>query len=45
MACSPLVSVIRLLEQIETALRTSLRDRPVLTTFGQHDDPLPFRPT
>ena len=33
-----------LLEQIETALRTSLRDRPVLTTFGQHNDPLPFQP-
>jgi hypothetical protein len=33
-----------LLEQIETALRTSLRDRPVLATFGQHNDRLVFQP-
>jgi pimeloyl-ACP methyl ester carboxylesterase len=33
-----------LLEQVETALRTSLRDRPVLTTFGHYNDPLPFQP-
>ena len=33
-----------LLEQVETALRTSLRDRPVLMTFGQYNDPLPFQP-
>jgi hypothetical protein len=33
-----------LLEQVETALRTSLGDRPVLKTFGQYNDPLPFQP-
>jgi len=33
-----------LLEQVETALRTSLRDRPVLTTIGHYNDPLPFQP-
>ena len=32
-----------LLEQIQTALRTSLRDRPVLTVFGQYNDPLHFQ--
>jgi hypothetical protein len=33
-----------LLEQVDTALRTSLRDRPVLTTLGEYNDPLPFQP-
>jgi pimeloyl-ACP methyl ester carboxylesterase len=33
----------RLLGQIRTALRTSLRDRPVLTIFGQYNDPLHFQ--
>jgi haloalkane dehalogenase len=32
-----------LLEQIQTALRTSLRDWPVLTVFGQYNDPLHFQ--
>jgi pimeloyl-ACP methyl ester carboxylesterase len=31
------------LGQIQTALRTSLRDRPVLTIFGQYNDPLHFQ--
>jgi pimeloyl-ACP methyl ester carboxylesterase len=33
----------RLLGQIQTALRTSLRDRPVLTIFGQYNDPFHFQ--
>jgi pimeloyl-ACP methyl ester carboxylesterase len=33
-----------LLEEVETALRTSLRDRPALTIFGQHNDPFHFQP-
>lgn len=33
----------RLLERIEIALRTTLRDRPVLTIFGQHNDPFRFQ--
>ena len=33
-----------LLTQVETALRTSLGDWPILTTFGQYNDPLPFQP-
>jgi pimeloyl-ACP methyl ester carboxylesterase len=33
----------RLLEQVEAALRTSLRDRPVLTVFGQYNDPFHFQ--
>lgn len=33
----------RLLEQIQTALPTSLADRPVLTVFGQYNDPLHFQ--
>ena len=32
-----------LLEQIETALRTPLADRPVLTVFGQYNDPFHFQ--
>ena len=33
----------RLLEPIETALQTSLADLPVLTIFGQYNDPLHFQ--
>jgi pimeloyl-ACP methyl ester carboxylesterase len=32
-----------LLEQVETGLRTSLRDRPALTIFGQYNDPFRFQ--
>jgi len=32
-----------LFEQIESALTTVLRDRPVLTIFGEHNDPLGFQ--
>jgi pimeloyl-ACP methyl ester carboxylesterase len=33
----------RLLEQVKAALRTSLADRPVLTVFGQYNDPFHFQ--
>ena len=33
----------QLLGQVEAALRTSLADRPVLTVFGQHNDPFCFQ--
>jgi pimeloyl-ACP methyl ester carboxylesterase len=32
-----------LLQQLETELRTSLHDRPVLTVFGQYNDPFHFQ--
>jgi haloalkane dehalogenase len=33
----------RLLERIEIALGTTLRDRPLLTIFGQYNDPFGFQ--
>jgi pimeloyl-ACP methyl ester carboxylesterase len=33
----------QLLEQVEAAQRTSLADRPVLTVFGQYNDPFRFQ--
>jgi pimeloyl-ACP methyl ester carboxylesterase len=33
------------LDTIERALRGSLRDRPLLTIFGQHNDPFHFQRT